>query len=72
VRAEDLLTIEGRVVAIHGVELRYVEDEPGSRSFRSVPASARLTALEASDQARRGGERFAGYLVDLDAVTRRS
>jgi hypothetical protein len=35
----ELVTIEGRVTAIHGVQLRYVEDEPGSRSFRPVPGS---------------------------------
>jgi hypothetical protein len=72
VRDEDLLMIEGRIAAIRAVRLSYVEDEPGSRSFRPVRGSARLAALTASDGAELRSEGFAGYLVDLDAVSQAS
>jgi hypothetical protein len=69
VHEEDLMTLEGRVRAIRGVELRYVETEPGTRSYRPVPGSGRLIALTAADGAERRGRGFAGYLVDLTPVT---
>jgi hypothetical protein len=69
VRDEALLTIEGRVAAIRAVQLRYVQDEPGSRSFRPVAGSARLTRLRTAGGAELRGRGFAGYLVDLDAVS---